>query len=78
MRAIFGVVGTVRWRGEPVGGTGVGYMPEERGMSPGMRVGEQLEYLGCLHDLSAPQARAAAARWLARLGQGPMVAPERR
>ena len=29
-------------------------MPEERGLYPGMRVGEQLEYLGRLHGLNAP------------------------
>jgi ABC-2 type transport system ATP-binding protein len=33
-----------------------------------MAVGEQLEYFGCLHGLDARTARAAAARWLKRLG----------
>ena len=46
MRAIFGLVdldaGTVRWNGGTVGAVErrrFGYMPEERGMSPAMRVG---------------------------------------
>jgi ABC-2 type transport system ATP-binding protein len=33
-----------------------------------MTVGEQLEYLGSLHGLEAGAARAAAGRWLERLG----------
>jgi ABC-2 type transport system ATP-binding protein len=45
MRAIFGLTdldaGTVRWGGTPVGEaerSRFGYMPEERGLYPGMRV----------------------------------------
>ena len=75
MRAIFGVValekGEVRWRGEPVTEQArhrFGYMPEERGLYPGMQILEQLEYLGRLHDMSASAARAAARNWIGRLG----------
>jgi ABC-2 type transport system ATP-binding protein len=75
MRAIFGVValeaGEVRWRGEPVTEQArrrFGYMPEERGLYPGMPVLEQLEYLGRLHDMTAPAARVAAQSWIRRLG----------
>ena len=75
MRAVFGLVqldaGEVRWDGQPIGPAerlGFGYMPEERGLYPRMRVGEQLEYFGTLHGLDATAARAAAARWLERLG----------
>jgi ABC-2 type transport system ATP-binding protein len=75
MRAIFGLAGldagTVRWDGAPVRQADrrrFGYMPEERGLYPGMRAGEQLEYLGRLHGLTAPAAAAAAASWLERLG----------
>jgi ABC-2 type transport system ATP-binding protein len=46
----------------------IGYMPEERGLYAGMKVGEQLEYLARLHGLTAPQARAAASQWPGRLG----------
>jgi ABC-2 type transport system ATP-binding protein len=74
MRAIFGLTdldaGTVLWNGAPVGQherRRFGYMPEERGLYPGMLVGEQLEYLGRLHGLSAAAARAATDAWLERL-----------
>ena len=75
MRAVFGLTdldaGMVRWNGEPVGPAErrrFGYMPEERGLYPTMPVGEQLEYLGRLHGMSAADARAAATDWLERLG----------
>jgi ABC-2 type transport system ATP-binding protein len=75
MRAIFGVValdaGEVRWRGEPVTEEArrrFGYMPEERGLYPGMPVLDQLEYLGRLHDMTASSARGAAQSWITRLG----------
>ena len=42
-------------------------MPEERGLYPSMLVGEQLEYLGRLHGMSAPDAAEATTRWLERL-----------
>jgi ABC-2 type transport system ATP-binding protein len=75
MRAIFGLTdldaGTVRWNGAPVSQAErrrFGYMPEERGLYPGMLVAEQLEYLGRLHGLAARPAAAAARAWLERLG----------
>ena len=75
MRAIFGLValdaGEALWHGRPIGleeRMRFGYMPEERGLYPRMAVGEQLEYFGSLHGLEAGAARAAAARWLERLG----------
>jgi ABC-2 type transport system ATP-binding protein len=43
-------------------------MPEERGLYPGMLVGEQLEYLGRLHGMSPSEAPAATRAWLGRLG----------
>jgi ABC-2 type transport system ATP-binding protein len=45
-----------------------GYMPEERGLYPGMLVGEQLQYLGRLHGMNAIDASNATATWLDRLG----------
>ena len=63
--------GSVTWRGEAVDARvreRIGYMPEERGLYPKMRVRDQLEYFGVLHGLAHPQARAAAMEWLARLG----------
>ena len=75
MRAVFGLTdldaGTVKWNGTPVGATQrrrFGYMPEERGLYPSMRGGEQLEYLGRLHGMSGADARAASRTWLDRLG----------
>ncbi|MDR6939848.1 ABC transporter ATP-binding protein [Arcanobacterium hippocoleae] len=45
-----------------------GYMPEERGLYPRMKVQEQLEYLGKLQGLSSADARKAALYWTERLG----------
>ncbi len=77
MRAIVGVTsldgGTVRWNGEPIGERArrrIGYMPEERGLYPAMKVLEQLEYLARLHGLSQEEARSAARHWTERLGLG--------
>ena len=42
----------------------IGYMPEECGLYPKMRLGEQLEYLGELHGMAGSAARASALRWL--------------
>jgi ABC-2 type transport system ATP-binding protein len=75
MRIILGVLepdrGEVRWRGAPVDlptRARFGYMPEERGLYPKMRVRDQLAYFAALHGLSTPDAGAAADRWLERLG----------
>lgn len=75
MRSVFGLVeldaGTVRWRGAAIGEAErarFGYMPEERGLYPRMRVGEQLEYLGRLCGRSGKEARRSVDTWLERLG----------
>jgi ABC-2 type transport system ATP-binding protein len=75
MRIVLGVLaadsGEVRWGGAPLDADGrrrIGYMPEERGLYPKMRVGEQLAYLAQLHGLDRAEAEADAARWLERLG----------
>ncbi len=74
MRAIFGLTdldaGTVRWKGVAVGQherRRFGYMPEERGLYPGMQVGDQVEYLGRLHGMSSADAARATDMWLERL-----------
>lgn len=74
MRAIFGLTdldaGSVWWRDRPVGYDErrlFGYMPEERGLYPGMRLDEQVEYLGRLHGMTAPDAARATREWLERL-----------
>ncbi len=75
MRAVFGLVdldtGSVRWNGAPVGMAErqrFGYMPEERGLYPGMQIQRQLEYLCELHGRSGFDARHATTSWLERLG----------
>jgi ABC-2 type transport system ATP-binding protein len=75
MRIALGVLaadgGSVRWQGRPVTfetRRRFGYMPEERGLYPKMRVAEQLVYFAQLHGLGAGAAAAAADRWIARLG----------
>ena len=77
MRAIFGVTsldsGEIRWRGKPVDELArrtFGYMPEERGLYPSMRLLEQVEYFARLHDMPASPARKAAQHWIGRLGLG--------
>jgi ABC-2 type transport system ATP-binding protein len=75
MRAIFGLTeldsGTVTWNGVTVNQAArrrFGYMPEERGLYPAMKVGEQLEYLGRLHGMTGPDAHVATGAWLERMG----------
>jgi ABC-2 type transport system ATP-binding protein len=75
MRIVLGVLepdrGEVRWRGRPVDAETrrrFGYMPEERGLYPKMRVRDQLEYFARLHGLSAGDAASAAGYWIERLG----------
>ncbi len=77
MRIALGVLaadaGQVRWQGRPITAVdrrGIGYMPEERGLYPRMKVGEQLAYLARLHGLSAPDAERAVREWTDRLGVG--------
>jgi ABC-2 type transport system ATP-binding protein len=65
--------GEVRWQGRPLDQAlrrRVGYMPEERGLYPKMRVGEQLAYFARLHGLDAAAAARAAEHWADRLGLG--------
>jgi ABC-2 type transport system ATP-binding protein len=76
MRCIFGLArpdrGTITWAGKPIERSDrlrFGYMPEQRGLYPRMKVDEQLEYFAELHGLSASDASAAAARWLDGLGE---------
>jgi ABC-2 type transport system ATP-binding protein len=81
MRAIFGLTdldaGTVHWNGHEVTAADLrrfGYMPEERGLYPGMHIGEQLIYLGRLHGMSDADAESATKRWLERLGVADRIA----
>jgi ABC-2 type transport system ATP-binding protein len=63
--------GEVRWRGRPLDEASrrrIGYMPEERGLYPKMKVGEQITYFARLHGLDAAAAARASAEWVDRLG----------
>jgi ABC-2 type transport system ATP-binding protein len=75
MRIALGVLaadaGEVRWAGKPVTletRRHIGYMPEERGLYPRMKVAEQLVYLARLHGLTATAAARSVDTWLDRLG----------
>ena len=75
MRIALGVLaadaGEVRFDGRPVDlatRRRIGYMPEERGLYPKMKVREQLVYLAQLHGMSAGDARQATDGWVDRLG----------
>lgn len=75
MRCIMGLAepeaGRMEWRGCPVDGAArlrFGYMPEERGLYPRMRIGEQLVHFARLSGMSRAAARVAAAGWLERFG----------
>jgi ABC-2 type transport system ATP-binding protein len=81
MRCVFGLAepdrGSITWRGKPIERDDrlrFGYMPEQRGLYPRMKVGDQLTYFGELHGLEAGAARAAAGRWLDGLGLGDRAA----
>ena len=75
MRIILGVLeadaGTVSMDGRDLGTADrrrFGYMPEERGLYPKMKVAEQITYLGRLHGMSTKSASDSAADLLERLG----------
>jgi ABC-2 type transport system ATP-binding protein len=75
MRSVFGLVelddGAVRWRGAPIDQRErqrFGYMPEERGLYPRMRVRDQLVYLGALCGHDRGQVASTVDLWLERLG----------
>lgn len=75
MRIILGVLradaGNVRWDGAALDvplRRRIGYMPEERGLYPRMKVGEQLIYLARLHGLSKSAAAQAMEKWTEVLG----------
>jgi ABC-2 type transport system ATP-binding protein len=75
MRIVLGVLeadrGEVLWRGRRVDfamRSRFGYMPEERGLYPKMRVRDQLVYFARLHGMDAAAAGRSADGWIERLG----------
>lgn len=77
MRTVFRLLrpdsGNVTWDGkriEPADLLRFGYMPEQRGLYPKMKAGDQLTYFGRLHGQSKSEARESAEKWLIRFGLG--------
>jgi ABC-2 type transport system ATP-binding protein len=75
MRAVLGVVavdeGSITWDGEPLTAAHrrrIGYLPQERGLYPGMKVGEQLRYFAAISGIDDAEAARRAQWWLERLG----------
>ena len=75
MRIVLGVLapnsGEVRWRGRPVDRatrSRFGYMPEERGLYPKMKVHDQLTYFGRLHGMEQHEASESARELIEKLG----------
>ena len=73
MRCVMGLAfpddGSLAWRGRPLDRATrlrFGYMPEERGLYPRMRLREQLVHFARLSGLATAAAGEAADQWLAR------------
>lgn len=63
--------GTITWQGHDVAKVPrhtFGYLPEERGLYPKMKTGEQLVFLAGLNDVPAAEANHRARDWLKRVG----------
>ena len=80
LRSILGIsepdAGTVTWNGKPIDDATrrrFGYLPEERGLYPGMKLGEQLAYFATLYGMDHTQATKNAQDWLNRLGLGARI-----
>ncbi|MGH3089332.1 MAG: ABC transporter ATP-binding protein [Rubrobacteraceae bacterium] len=62
--------GRIAWSGAPVAGLPrrvFGYLPEERGLYPEMKVGEQLRFFAEVRGLSKNEAKEKVHSWLSRL-----------
>jgi ABC-2 type transport system ATP-binding protein len=75
MRAILGLVnldsGRMTLDGQPIDESvrrRFGYLPEERGLFPSMRLLDQLVFFGRIRGLSRVRAKRAAEDWLGRVG----------
>jgi ABC-2 type transport system ATP-binding protein len=65
--------GTIEILGRPIDGAvkdRLGYLPEERGLYPKMKVLDMLEYFGSVKGLKPAEARKRALPWLERLELG--------
>src|SRR5438105_8327945 len=62
--------GAITWEGSPVADaprSAFGYLPEERGLYPKMKTGEQLVFLASLNNVSTAEATRRAHDWLRRV-----------
>jgi ABC-2 type transport system ATP-binding protein len=63
--------GSIHVLGQPVSDSTrdiIGYLPEERGLYPRMKVREIIVFLAALHGLTEAEADRRAREWLAKLG----------
>ncbi|MGN5650870.1 ABC transporter ATP-binding protein [Bacillus sp. Brlt_9] len=60
--------GTILWNDQPLNRKelSIGYLPEERGLYPKVKVGEQLKYFGKLEGMSRHEINTAIDYWLER------------
>ena len=75
VRVVLGIIkadeGRVTWNGRPFGrsqNVSFGYLPEERGLYPKMKVHEHLVFLGQINGLSKAEANKRATEWSERFG----------
>lgn len=73
MRIVLDIIhadeGSVRWSGQPAAQAPRrtwGYLPEDRGLYPRMKVLDQLVFFGSLNGVTRTEAAARARHWLAR------------
>lgn len=72
-RMILGILqpnaGAIHWNGKPINykvSPLIGYLPEERGLYPKMKVKDQIVYLARLRGMDKKEAAAETERWLER------------
>lgn len=61
--------GSIEWKGKPVNEqiSSFGYLPEERGLYPKVKIEEQLMYFASLRGVSHSKAKKDIAYWLERM-----------
>ena len=62
--------GRITWNNKPIGyetSPEIGYLPEERGLYPKMKVEEQLIFLGRLRGMKKNDAKMSLKKWLERM-----------
>lgn len=75
MRMVLGLIypdgGSIQYEGKPYSKElqrTMGYLPEERGLYPKVKVSEQINYLGRLRGMSSKDADKSLRYWLERFG----------